>query len=170
MHKGLKEAKFAIFKTRRREKLFKLICHYLNIQKQMKALIRMKFGLMLVAVMLFAVGCAATDGTTSGSKAKAKTYDPTGTWDYYVSTPDGGSAGKMVITGAPGAYVGVLQTDQFGELEMSGLDVQGTQMTANLEVMGMSADIDCSFDGDSMQGTVYLGDDALPIEATRVSK
>lgn len=132
----------------------------------MKARLGIKHGLMLVAAMLFAFSCAST-GTSTSSKAKAKAYDPTGTWEYYVSTPDGGSAGEMVLSGNPGAYVGTLQTDQFGEIELTAIDVQGTQMTASMEVMGMSADLDCSFDGDSMEGTVYLGQDAFPIEATR---
>ena len=81
---------------------------------------------------------------------KKKAYDPTGTWEYVVETPDGANGGTLVIAGNPGAYTAVLNTDQFGELEISDVDVVDTNMTGSIEVMGNVAELECSFDGDEM--------------------
>lgn len=137
----------------------------------MKALNQAKQFLMAFAIILFVASCAATDSGSGTAKAKKKkAYDPTGTWEYMVETPDGGNGGTMVINGAPGAYTGSLETDQFGTLELMDLDIIDQNLTASIEVMGMGADIEVAFEGDTFNGAVYLGEDAFPIEGTRVSK
>lgn len=129
------------------------------------------FAFLFIAAIIS--GCAAS-GTTTNSSAKTSTkkklYDPTGVWEYTVDTPDGGSAGTMRINGNPGAYTASLETDQFGTIEMTGVSVQDTNMTGSLEVMGTFAEIECQFDGESLQGVVYLGQDAFPMTGRRVSK
>ena len=127
-----------------------------------------------MVMLLFVMGCAATNTATtadaSGKRSKkAKAYDPTGTWEYVVETPDGGSGGTLVIAGNPGAYTGSLETDQFGTIELTGIDFQGTAMTGSIEVMGSVAEIECDFDGDTFSGAVYLGEDTFPMEGKRVS-
>lgn len=136
-----------------------------------------KITLKIVAFFLFAstviVGCAASGTTTNSTtkkEVKPKVYDPTGVWEYLVETPDGGSSGNLRIAGNPGAYTASLETDQFGVLEMTGVSVQDTNLTGMIEVMGTSAEVQCSFDGDSMSGAVYLGQDAFPMSGKRVSK
>jgi len=130
---------------------------------------QIKNAALLLAMIFFIASCAASStGTTA--KAKKKAYDPTGSWEYYVDTPDGGSGGTMTISGSPGAYTGTLSTDQFGTLELTGLDVVDTNMTATIEVMGTGADIEVAFDGDTFSGVVYLGEDAFPMEGKRTSK
>ncbi len=128
----------------------------------------------LLVMVLFVVGCAASSTTTnSGASAKAKKakpYDPTGTWEYVVETPDGGSGGNLVIEGNPGAYVATLETDQFGALELTDVSMDGQTLTGSIEVMGNYADVECTFDGDTFTGSVYLGEDAFPMEGKRVSK
>lgn len=134
-----------------------------------------KSALAMLVMLLFMVGCAASNTTSNSGVAskkakKVKPYDPTGTWEYTVETPDGASGGKLVIEGNPGAYTASLGTDQFGTLEISGVDVQGTSMTGEIDVMGNSASIECDFDGDTMSGAVYVGEDSFPLEGNRVSK
>ncbi len=137
----------------------------------MKALNQLKQVFLALAVIAFVASCAGTDASSGSAKAdKPKPYDPTGTWEYIVDTPDGGSGGTMVISGAPGAYTGSLETDQFGTLELMGMDIVDQNMTASIEVMGTGADIEVSFEEDTFSGAVYLGEDAYPIEGTRVSK
>lgn len=137
----------------------------------MKASTLLKKTFMLVLVLLFVASCAASGaGGSTTAKAKKKAYDPTGTWEYYVETPDGGSGGTMTIAGAPGAYTGTLSTDQFGTLELMGLDIVDQNMTASIEVMGMGADLEAAFEGDTFSGVVYLGEDAFPMEGKRTSK
>jgi len=136
----------------------------------MKGLNQLKPGLLFLAVLFFVASCAATGSGSTSAAAKKKEYDPTGKWEYVVETPDGGNGGTMTISGAPGAYTGVLSTDQFGDLELMGLDIVDQNMNASIEVMGMSADIEVTFEDDSFSGAVYLGEDAFPIEGNRVSK
>ena len=128
-----------------------------------------KTGLFL-AIIFFVASCAASGTGTSTAKAKKKVYDPTGTWEYYVDTPDGGSGGTMIISGSPGAFTGTLSTDQFGTLELMGLDIVDQNLTATLEVMGTGADVEVAFDGETFSGVVYLGEDGFPMQGERVSK
>ena len=73
----------------------------------------------------------------------------------------------MVIAGAAGVYTGALETDQFGTLELMGMDIVDQNMTASIEVMGTWADIEVSFEEDTFSGAVYLGEDVYRIEGTR---
>ena len=133
-----------------------------------------KSGLALIVILLFVVGCAASDTANTSSTAKKakkeKAYDPTGTWEYSVEAPDGATSGKLLIQGAPGIYTASLETDQFGTLEIGDVDFQGTSMTGSIDVMGNTADIECNFEGDTFSGAVYVGEDALPMEGRRISK
>lgn len=129
----------------------------------------------MMVMLLFVVGCAAsstaTTGTAAKAKAKPKPYDPTGTWEYTVEIPDGGFGGTLVVTGNPGAYAVTLETDEFGALETTEVSMDGQTMTGYIEVMmGNYADIECTFDGETFTGLVYLGEDAFPMEGKRVSK
>lgn len=141
----------------------------------MKNLKGIKSAFALLVMLLFVVGCASsntasTSGVASKKAKKVKPYDPTGTWEYTVETPDGASGGKLVIEGNPGTYSATLGTDQFGTLEITDVDLQGTSMTGAIEVMGTAASIECDFDGDTMSGAVYFGEDTFPLEGNRVSK
>lgn len=133
-----------------------------------------KSGLALIVTLLFVVSCAVTntasDGKAGKKGGKNEVYDPTGTWEYSVESPDGATGGKLVIQGAPGIYTASLETDQFGTLEISDLDVQDTSMTGTIDVMGNTADIECDFEGDTFTGSVYVGEDAFPMEGRRVSQ
>ncbi|NVK85062.1 MAG: hypothetical protein HWE21_12125 [Cytophagia bacterium] len=139
----------------------------------MKTKTTFKIVCAFLLITAFVVSCAAS-GTPTNSTAKAdaapKAYNPAGVWEYMVDTPDGGSTGTMRISGSPGAFTASLETDQFGTLEVSGVNVQDTNMTGNIEVMGTSAQIECQFDGDSMTGAVYLGQDVFSMSGKRVSK
>ena len=149
----------------------------------MKFFNRIAQGLLLLTLITYLSGCAATnagsataDGTevsSKKSKRKAKKpepYNPVGVWEYSVDAPDGTNYGTMRITGADGIYEVVLETDQFGEIELYDLEIIETVLTAKFDVGGITADIEGDFDGDNFSGAVYLGDDAFPLEAKRTSK
>lgn len=125
-------------------------------------------------MLLFVAGCAATGTASNGNAGKKgkknEVYDPTGTWEYSVESPDGATGGKLMIQGAPGTYSASLETDQFGTLELTDIDFQGTSMTGVIDVMGNTADIQCDFEGDTFTGSIYVGEDAFPMEGRRVSK
>jgi hypothetical protein len=137
----------------------------------------MKFGkfLMLsVSILLigFMCGCAASsnaggDAAKSAKKVKEKPYDPTGSWEYTVATPNGDSFGVMTVTGGNGLFEASLATDQFGTLQVSGFTVVGTSFSGTIDVMGTMADLSGNFDGDTMTGSVLLGADSYPMEGSR---
>lgn len=130
---------------------------------------------MLCLLIIGAVaGCAAGTGaggtTASAKKAKEKAYDPTGNWDYSVQTPGGESYGIMRISGSNGIFEAVLETDQFGDLVVKNFSVVGTGFTGAIEVMGTVADIEGTFDGEKMSGSVLMGTDSFPLSGARKSK
>lgn len=147
---------------------------FTETKKLMKNSKGIKSALAMLVMLLFVVGCAATNTASNGVAGKrgkkVKAYDPTGTWEYTVDSPDGSTGGTLIIEGNPGTYTASLGTEQFGTLEVLDVDLQGTSMTGNIEVMGTSASLECDFDGDTMSGAVYFGEDTFPLEGNRVSK
>ncbi|KYG80981.1 hypothetical protein MB14_14450 [Roseivirga ehrenbergii] len=140
--------------------------------KNLKSLLTLTLSLLLAVSI---VGCAsgkasATDTAKVEEKAKEKAYDPRGVWDYTVQTPDTDSYGIMRITGDNGLYAAVMETDQFGTLNVTGFTVVGNAFSGSIDVMGATAGIEGSFDGDSMSGYVNMGADSFPVQATRKSK
>jgi len=140
---------------------------------------------MLALLAIFIFSCAAkvpstntqsADGQATAAPAKnevvekkAPAYSPVGVWEYTVDTPDGGSSGVMRITGEPGSFEASMATDQFGTLDVLGLDIVGMSMSGSIEVAGTTADIEGDFDGDDFSGGVVMGDQVFPLEATRTS-
>ncbi len=138
----------------------------------MKTPNQFKIYLLLLTVAVFTFGCAASSNPTNkaAKKETKKVYNPTGVWEYYVETPDGGSSGVMRVTGTPGAYEVAMETDQFGVLELQGVSIVDGNMTGTLEVMGNYVSVECVFTGESMEGSIFLGTDAFPLTGKRVSK
>jgi hypothetical protein len=129
------------------------------------------FSASLVLLSMIA-GCAASSnagGTTAKVAKKVKAYDPTGSWDYSVSTPNGESYGLMMITGGNGIFEASLETDQFGTLPVSSFSVVGTGFSGVLDVMGTFADLSGNFDGEMMSGAVALGPEVYSLQGTRRS-
>lgn len=153
--------------------------------KTMKYLQKATKAMMLLALIAFLGGCAASNqaSTTSndsgnasasskkGRKAKKEeVYSPAGVWEYEVETPDGGGSGTMRISGEPGNFEVILETDQFGDLRIYDLEMTGESMMGKIDVAGMTAEVEGDFDGESFSGAIILGDEAYPIEATRTEK
>lgn len=140
--------------------------------KKLKSILTLTLSLVLA---LSIVGCASSKPADTNTakvekKAKQKAYDPSGIWDYSVQTPDAESFGIMRITGDNGVYAAVMETDQFGTLNVNNFNVVGQAFSGTIEVMGTSADIEGLFDGDSMSGSVLMGADAFSVQGTRKSK
>lgn len=132
------------------------------------------FAASLILVSVIA-GCSASSnvsGTTdtTAKKAKEKAYDPSGTWEYSVATPNGDSFGVMTITGSNGVYEAALETDQFGTIPVTNFSVVGNSFSGVLDVMGTVADLSGNFDGDLMSGSVALGPDVYPLQGSRKAK
>ncbi|MGW8122810.1 hypothetical protein ACV07N_09120 [Roseivirga echinicomitans] len=139
--------------------------------KNLKSLLTLTLGMLLAFSI---VGCATSktvtlDSTKVENKVKEKVYDPRGVWNYSVQTPDADSYGVIRITGDNGLYAAVMETDQFGTIDLTGFTVVGNAFSGTLEVMGMAAIVEGSFDGDNMAGYVNMGADSFPLQGTRKS-
>ena len=162
----------------------------LKLREIMIDLRKIKSTGMLLVLALFIFSCAAkvpstntqaaknqpSDAATATPakkevvKKKAPAYSPVGVWEYTVDAPDGASSGLMKITGKPGAYEASLETDQFGTLEILGLDIVGMSMSGNIEVAGTTAELEGDFEGDDFSGALVMGDQVFALEASRTSK
>ncbi len=124
--------------------------------KKNRQLKQLSFGILALLLISFFSGCAASGaaadatadaGGTGGSgkkgrKAKKEVYSPVGNWQYSVETPNGGGSGIMKVTGEPGTYEVVLETDQFGELRVYDLDMTNRIMNCKIDVAGFTAGIE----------------------------
>jgi hypothetical protein len=127
---------------------------------------------MSIALLTFMTGCSASsnvNGTSASAakKVKEKVYDPSGSWEYSVATPNGDSFGIMTVIGGNGIFEASLETDQFGTLPVSNFSVVGTSFSGVLDVMGTLADLSGNFDGETMTGSVALGPDVYPLQGVR---
>lgn len=101
---------------------------------------------------------------------KAPAYDPTGTWNYEIETPEGAISGDMTITKTDGEFEVKVETDDFGTLELEDVEVKEKEMTASVDVQGVTAEFEVEFDGDEMSGIILYGGEELPIVAEREKK
>lgn len=151
----------------------------------MKSINRLTKTMLILGVLAFLGSCAASNQATTssadagnavasskkGRKAKKEeVYNPSGTWEYEVETPDGGGSGVMRISGEPGTFEVILETDQFGELRVYDLEMTGDSMSGKIDVAGLTAEVEGDFDGETFSGAVILGDEVYPLEATRTDK
>lgn len=96
-----------------------------------------------------------------------KAYDPSGNWSYEIETPDGTDSGKLVIAKEDGEYDATIESMGYGTLELTDVTFEKMVMEGTVEVAGGVADFELEFDGDSMEGVIYFGEDELPITAER---
>lgn len=99
--------------------------------------------------------------------SKQTTYDPSGTWDYEVETPDGNVTGEMIVKLEEGEYEVVIKSDVYGDLTVSDITFEKMVMEGEIAVEGQSMSVEFEFDGDDMEGAVYTGEDELAITAER---
>lgn len=98
-------------------------------------------------------------------------YSPVGTWDYEVETPDGTLTDEMVVKlDEEGEYEVSIESDVYGTLELSEISFEKMLMEGEISVEGASMSVEFKFDGDSMEGIVYTGEEELAITAERQKK
>ncbi len=94
-------------------------------------------------------------------------YDPTGTWDYEVETPDGNVTGEMIVAMEDGEYTVTIKSDIYGDMTLEDITFEKNVMEGTISVEGQSMEMEMKFDGDEMEGAVYTGEDELAITAER---
>lgn len=116
---------------------------------------------LVLVVMLVMV----TVGLTSMKPATI--YDPSGTWDYEVETPDGTMSDKLTINKEDGKYEISIETTQYGTLELGDIVLSDTELSANVDMQGAIIEFEFEFDGDSMDGKITTPDGDLTMSAKR---
>ncbi|MFY0594484.1 hypothetical protein [Roseivirga sp.] len=95
-------------------------------------------------------------------------YSPVGTWEYKVSTPDGDLTDEMTISkDEDGDWQVSIESDVYGTLNLEDITFEKNVMEASVDLNGDSVAFEFEFDGDSMEGMVYAGEDELTISAER---
>lgn len=120
-----------------------------------------KSTLASILLLLLVVSCGAKESKED------KVFNPVGDWDYKVTTDV--SYGVITITGSAGAYKGSMTTEVFGTLEVQNISVQGTTLTADLDVGGTPAKFKCIYDGDDISGAITAGETTFPFVGERSS-
>lgn len=125
----------------------------------MKNLLNLKSTIAIVTLAMSLVGYIGIHSTL---------YDPAGTWTCEIESPDGNISSTMVIgQNEEKEYEVSVETNEYGTLELSDVEIKGTEMTGNVEVAGGVADFELEFDGDSVEGTIYFGEDELSLTGER---
>jgi len=98
-------------------------------------------------------------------------FTPVGVWVYSVSTPDGDLTDEMTITkDEEGGFEVSIESDVYGTMELEDITFEKMVMEASVELNGDNVSFEFEFDGDSMEGMVYAGEDELTITAERKKK
>lgn len=98
-------------------------------------------------------------------------YDPSGVWNYEVETPEGNLQDVMTISkDDDGEYQVTISSDVYGDLVLEDISFEKMVMEASVDIEGETIEFEFNFDGDSMEGTAYAGEDELSITAERDKK
>jgi hypothetical protein len=116
-----------------------------------------------VLSLLVVAACASAGGHEGPVQV-----DPVGS--YTLTTVIQGSpiSGQMRIEGEPGAYTGAVYTGFTGELPITAVSVDGSQVFITAETPDGPVDVQVTFDGDTFSGTWMLGPETGSIQGRRV--
>ena len=87
-----------------------------------------------------------------------------------VETPDGAQTGEMTIEKSEGVYEVTIESKVYGTLELAKVKLDKANIVGELELEGNSLEFDMDYDGDSMEGTIYMGESELSLSAERQKK
>jgi hypothetical protein len=113
------------------------------------------FSLMLLMV---GVACKAS---------KEAVWTPVGSWDFVVkNTPEGDVNGVLVLTQNGDGYSATMSTPD-GAIDLDDVEVADKKFTAVLNYQGYQLDVEGTFAGESLNGTVAMGYDSFTLTASR---
>ncbi len=98
------------------------------------------------------------------SASDGEDIDPTGTWDYTIEIPGMSASGTMTITKNGEDYEAEMTSNQNpGEVaEAKEVELDGSDMSFSFSLpaggMDLTIESDLTFDGDTFEGTVSVGD------------
>lgn len=119
------------------------------------------------SMMLSALALLFTVFSVNQSVAQ-EAYDPTGTWEYEVSMPEGDLTGDMIISRAEDGTLEVsIKSDVYGTIELEDVVFDDMILEGSAEIDGGNIEFEFKFDGDDCEGAVYTPDGTLEMTAER---
>lgn len=113
------------------------------------------FAFLLLATPVYSVE-AVEENSTGKYLLKTQVYDPSGTWNIEIETPGGTEEGVIVISkNDKGEFEVTLEDNSQNEaveLEEVSFDEEDMTLTGELNVEGMTLELELEFDDDSMEG------------------
>lgn len=99
-------------------------------------------------------------------------YDPSGVWDYSVTTDEGDLTGEMKISKVEDEWEVTIESAVYGRLELEDITLEESKekvvfMEANVDLEGDVIDFYFEFDDNSLEGTVGTPDGDLDLTAER---
>ena len=95
-------------------------------------------------------------------------YDPTGTWTYAVSTPEGDLTGEMMISkNEDGTLAVLIKSSVYGDIQLEDITFKEMVLEGAADINGDSIEFEFKFDGDDIEGAVYTPDGTLEMSAER---
>ena len=128
---------------------------------------------LLTAFTLICTLLLVSNAIYSSEKNSTYAYDPTGVWEIEVEAPNGTQEGTITISkDKDGDFEVVLEGagSETAELEDISFDEEEKVMTGEVETDGLTIEIELTFDGDSMEGTVSAEGFEVELTGERESK
>ena len=133
----------------------------------------MKQTLSAAALVLLAACAPAADpaaGPAPGAMttvAAAPALNPVGVFEFTTTVNGNPLTGTVEITGQPGAYGGVIRTSATADLPITGVRVEGDQLTVLSSVDGQELVLRMTFAGDDFTGGWSMPNDGGDLAGRR---
>lgn len=97
--------------------------------------------------------------------------DLNGKWEFSVSEESDKLQGVIYISGAPDSYTGLFDMENSSVTrKLQNLDYKNGRLTFLVERLYDTITVDVRISGDLMEGTMYFGEEEMPMNGTRVSE
>jgi len=102
----------------------------------------------------------------TSSMADDVVADYTGEWSYSVVTPDITYEGVMILSMEDGEYTGVIKS-QGVNIPLEDVTIEDNELTFSMNVQGIPCEVEGTFTGNKLEGTVNAQGYELPLKARR---
>ena len=127
---------------------------------------------LCAALVLLAAACAPAAAPPAEPAPAVATVapaalNPVGVFEFTTSVDGNPLNGTIEVTGQPGAYTGVVRTSATPDLPITGVRVEGDEMTVTSSVEGQELVMRLTFAGNNFTGGWTLAGDSGDIEGRR---
>lgn len=154
--------------------LNRLTLNFNKTQIKMKNILTIKRSVILLVVVLATIAFSSKEVISKSMLEQPviqDKYDPSGTWNYEIETPEATLQNTMTISKDDEGELEVsLEVDGFGTIELEDISFEKMVMEATAEVDGDSVEFEFNFEDDSMEGTIYVDGEEFTITAEREGK